>query len=469
MVREISPNCALEYFPPSTDSKGMKYASIPRFEIMLNVEKWNSTLIGYVLGDKPFYSHLKGCVGRLWKLTCSLEIYSRENGFFFFKFGSNEEMNRVLNGGPWLFDGRLIILKKWTENSGLERELLSTVPVWIRFPSLHLKLWSNNIIGRIASLVGIPLYIDQATASGERLAYARCFVEISSKSKLPNSVRLDLGNGEWLETNVEYEWIPPKCNKCLIFGHVNYQCLVVLVEKWIPKESSIESDRSINPKQDGAQDITVPDENQDCVCPNENQDEISNKEEVSNSFSTGDTAMDEYFDGNDRQINKNFVIEEVLPHTDEIGFKVRKIDEINIDEDCSDTEIHLEKEKVTQYVLNQENQDNQHFKVLPDKSNCEDITKETADTLIPSMQNDTSYQSGNSRLNINNSENIDALLVGSDKEKESNIDFPISIDNPEWLSEKNQIHMKKKNQLKLMKELSSGPKRVTRASSNSNS
>lgn len=40
--------------------------------------------------------------------------------------------------GPWIFDGRLIILKRWSENIGVERELLSTVPVWIRFPSLHL-------------------------------------------------------------------------------------------------------------------------------------------------------------------------------------------------------------------------------------------------------------------------------------------------------------------------------------------
>lgn len=99
----------------------------------------------------------------------------------------------------------------------------------------------NNVIGRIASLIGIPLYIDQATASSERLAYARCFVEISSKDKLPNSVKMDLGNREWLETNVEYEWVPPKCSKCFNFGHVDYQCPIVLVEKWVPKATSKET------------------------------------------------------------------------------------------------------------------------------------------------------------------------------------------------------------------------------------
>ena len=56
-----------------------------------NIERWSNTLVGYVLADKAFYSHIKACAGRLWKPSCSLEIFSRENGFFFFKFGSKED------------------------------------------------------------------------------------------------------------------------------------------------------------------------------------------------------------------------------------------------------------------------------------------------------------------------------------------------------------------------------------------
>lgn len=242
--RKIQHDCNLQYYPPSKDSNGNLYVSIPKSEIEVNVQKWSNTLVGYVLGDKPFYSHLKGCVGRLWKLNCSLEIHSRENGYFFFKFGNKEEFERILNEGPWLFDGRLIILKPWSENIGLERDLLSSVPVWIRLPSLHLKLWSQNIVGRIASLIGIPLYMDSATASGERLAYARCFVEISSNSKLPTSVKMEIGNGEWLETPVQYEWLPPNCVKCCNFGHLESQCPIITVEKWVPKQVS--NDKNAN-------------------------------------------------------------------------------------------------------------------------------------------------------------------------------------------------------------------------------
>jgi len=92
--------------------------------------------VGYVVGNKPFYMQLKACLTRIWKPTCALEIHLRENGFFSFKFGDAQECDRILHTGPWLFDGRLIVLKKWNELIGLERDLLSSVPIWVCFPSL---------------------------------------------------------------------------------------------------------------------------------------------------------------------------------------------------------------------------------------------------------------------------------------------------------------------------------------------
>jgi len=58
MGRDIKDDCALEFFAPLSDDKGNQFAAIPRSVILENVNKWNNTLVGYVLGDKPFYSHL---------------------------------------------------------------------------------------------------------------------------------------------------------------------------------------------------------------------------------------------------------------------------------------------------------------------------------------------------------------------------------------------------------------------------
>jgi len=149
--------------------------------------------------------HLKACITRIWKPSCSLEIHLRENGFFFFKFGDEQKCDRVLQTRPWLFDGRLIVLKKWTEKTCLDGDLLSSVPIWVQFPSLHLKLWPKAIISWIASIVGTPIHMDRSTGNGERLSCARSFIEVSAAKPLPKSINLQVEEGEEIEVDITYE------------------------------------------------------------------------------------------------------------------------------------------------------------------------------------------------------------------------------------------------------------------------
>jgi len=165
------------------------------------------------------------------KRYSSQDIYHRENGFFFLKFGSKDECDRTLHEGPWLFDGRLIILKRWNESTALEKDILSSIRVWVRFPSLHLKFCSQRILSKEPNRK-TSLY-DNATATVERIAYARYFVETSSSRELPDMITIELG-GERIKILVEYEWTPPLRKKCSSFGHIDAQCPSTLV--WRAKE-----------------------------------------------------------------------------------------------------------------------------------------------------------------------------------------------------------------------------------------
>ena len=76
--------------------------------------------------------------------------------------------------------------------------------------------------------------MDRATTKGERLSYARCFVEVSVAKMLPSSISLKVEDGEELEVEVEYEWVPPSCSVCTSFGHSIEQCPTK--QKWQLKE-----------------------------------------------------------------------------------------------------------------------------------------------------------------------------------------------------------------------------------------
>lgn len=71
---------------------------------------------------------------------------------------------------------------------------------------------------KIASAIGKPIHIDEATAKKKRLDFARICVEINAEDELPNDITISV-NSDSVMVGVEYQWLPPKCESCKVFGH----------------------------------------------------------------------------------------------------------------------------------------------------------------------------------------------------------------------------------------------------------
>lgn len=54
--------------------------------------------------------------------------------------------------------------------------------------------------------------------NNKRLDFARVCVEISANSDLPKVIQIKHGNAS-VTVHLEYQWLPPKCNVCKVFGH----------------------------------------------------------------------------------------------------------------------------------------------------------------------------------------------------------------------------------------------------------
>ncbi|KAK1303910.1 hypothetical protein QJS10_CPB11g01511 [Acorus calamus] len=210
---------------------------------------WQYSLVGYVTEKKPFYKPFIDFLYRVWKPKGNLEILIRGGGFFVARFSNQEDMQRVMEGGPWLMGGRPIVLRKWSRGMNMEMERLETIPIWIRLPQLPLHLWGKRILSKLASAVGNPLYMDSSTANRSRIEYARICVEISASSPLPDFIRLR-EEGLIKTLQVEYEWKPSPCRSCNTFGHSDSQCPIssgppVIVKKTVPSSQGGKSAATI--------------------------------------------------------------------------------------------------------------------------------------------------------------------------------------------------------------------------------
>ncbi|KAL2237610.1 UNVERIFIED_CONTAM: hypothetical protein Sindi_0952700, partial [Sesamum indicum] len=139
------------------------------------------------------------------------------------------DMEEIIEGGPWLFQGQPIVLQRWEPGMAMRKLKHTQVPVWIKLRHLSDGILDDRRIGAtVASGVGKPLYPDAITRACTRLDFARVCVMIDATQKLHKHIIVMAPDEEGGETpckvDVEYEWLPPKCTACMSLGHSDKDC-----------------------------------------------------------------------------------------------------------------------------------------------------------------------------------------------------------------------------------------------------
>ncbi|GKC60645.1 hypothetical protein Tco_1088243 [Tanacetum coccineum] len=120
-------------------------------------------------------------------------------------FSSMDGLVAMLENGSWFIRNKPLILKKWHPDVNLLKED-----------------------------VGTPLLLDSYTSdmcmqSWGRSSYAKAMIEVRADVELKDNivvVMLKITREGYYTCNirVEYEWKPPRCACCKVFGHVLEEC-----------------------------------------------------------------------------------------------------------------------------------------------------------------------------------------------------------------------------------------------------
>ncbi|KAL0378725.1 UNVERIFIED_CONTAM: hypothetical protein Sradi_3178000 [Sesamum radiatum] len=181
--------------------------------------KLGHCLVGYIAGK---FSGLKaiGALSKSWGATFQLQA----SGWLVFKFATEEDMQRIVTGGPYLVFGRQLMLKSITACFGFQEDDISLTPVWGTLPSLLLECWNPNALSKIGSRLGNPVAMDSLTMNIERISYARILVEVDASKELVDRVEFILPDGTARKQPVRYEFTPKFCTTCNRFGHLRDSC-----------------------------------------------------------------------------------------------------------------------------------------------------------------------------------------------------------------------------------------------------
>ncbi|GJS03256.1 zinc knuckle CX2CX4HX4C containing protein [Tanacetum coccineum] len=140
----------------------------------------------------------------------------------------------VQEGGPWLIRKSLIILKKRSMDTRLLKEELTRILIWVKLHDVPIQAFEEDGISLITTFIGKPVMLDSyissmCNESWGRSNFARCLIKVNLKADLVDVITIGIpslsGDGFTKETiPVEYEWRPPRCDMCNIFGHVYDHC-----------------------------------------------------------------------------------------------------------------------------------------------------------------------------------------------------------------------------------------------------
>ncbi|GJR79144.1 zinc knuckle CX2CX4HX4C containing protein [Tanacetum coccineum] len=223
--------------------------SIPRKVIEKVSTHFEHTLYGYFIRKRMAFPVVEYYARNNWAKHGLKRIMMNNKGFFFFKFDSRAGLEAILEGGPWLIRNSPIILKKWSMDTRLLKEELTRIPIWVKLHDVPIQVFEEDGISLIATFIGKPIMLDSYTSSmcndsWGRSSFARCLIEVNSEVDLVDVVTIGIpsltGDDFIKETiRVEYEWRPPRCDICKIFGHVHDHCPKKVVSPSIVATSNV--------------------------------------------------------------------------------------------------------------------------------------------------------------------------------------------------------------------------------------
>lgn len=207
---------------------------IPLSSVLEANSKFDNTLFGYFIGKRVAFPVVDNYVKNAWKKFGVVRSMMNSKGLFFFKFASIEGLNGVLENGPWFIRSVPIILKKWIPRTSFIKEDLGLIPVWVKIHDIPIASFTEDGLSAMATKLGTPIMLDAYTSfmclqSWGRFDYARALIDIKADQELKGKMVITVpswdGEGEVLHTvRVEYEWKPPRCGVCMVFGHDETQC-----------------------------------------------------------------------------------------------------------------------------------------------------------------------------------------------------------------------------------------------------
>ncbi|KAK6776675.1 hypothetical protein RDI58_027676 [Solanum bulbocastanum] len=92
-------------------------------------------------------------IAQNWNKVSEPDIFYHEDGYYVVRFKSMGDPKEILHAGPYRINNRPSILKQWDPDFDFNKEFLTEIPLWVKFPSLPMSCWScDSVVDALEAL-----------------------------------------------------------------------------------------------------------------------------------------------------------------------------------------------------------------------------------------------------------------------------------------------------------------------------
>lgn len=214
---------------------------------------WALTLIIKLFGKAVGFNFLHSKLNLLWKPSGRFDLVNLGHGFYSVRFSLKEDLNAVLEKGPWFINGHFLSIRPWEPLFKPAAASVTSIAVWVRLHELPMELYETEVLKQIGDSIGKVLRIDSHTAMEARGKYARLCIQIDINKPLINTVLIGR-----FEQQVTYEGIHKLCFSCGRVDHRKEVCPYTIRNPKSPEKgvNDEHENQSVNPHAMHATDKT---------------------------------------------------------------------------------------------------------------------------------------------------------------------------------------------------------------------
>lgn len=171
--------------------------------------------------DFPAMQHT---LAAIWKPGKGVYIKAVDVNLFVFQFYHEIDLNRVIEGSPWSFNRKVLLIGRMNESMNPRCVPLNTIDLWVQIHNMQPGFMTEKVMQEIGNQVGKYISSCSSNYKGVWREYMRIRVAIDITKPLRRRMKVRKTGNEWSWITFKYENVPTFCFICGIIGHADKFC-----------------------------------------------------------------------------------------------------------------------------------------------------------------------------------------------------------------------------------------------------